>query len=376
VNDRLPGDQNGSRWELWNLQALDPGAGPADLEQLRRGRESVLQFEQAALDALAGGGEALLAPGRRFLRANPGISAGLVVSMHIGPYQFLPEPFLQAGLRPAVLLNRQAHAQLQARAEQLGDRLQLAGRCEWIPIDSPFFARKLVSALRAGRPVIVFLDGNGGWGGAERTREEGMPYRLPGREVRVRTGLGRLIRKLDCPVHPLVLRWDDTGGIIWTQGRLARWAREDNPEEITRCLYDWGFAEIGAAPEQWNYWGMLKASFTCFGPAGLTSGGLSSERRQSLREEFFGSLDRDPGDVRLELKGGLQIWPGDILADVNNDGFYSAEGLGESDLRFLREEAHSLAAVDGRYGAAWMTFHVLRLLLLGLARLKKNEHDR
>jgi lauroyl/myristoyl acyltransferase len=229
-----------ARWEMWNLRALFPEAEAADLAALREKRWRFRAFEEAALDRLACDGATLLGPGRRFLSEHPELAEGIVVTMHIGPYQFLPEPFLHAGTQPAVLLNEVAYRRFAVPAEAVRRRLGLPGTIDWIPVAETGFVRRMVAALRARRPVLVFLDGNGGLGGSARTLKHGMPYHLPGREIRVRTGLGRLVRRLGCPVHPVVVRWDEEGGIVWRKDETRRWGREADPEAVTRQLFDWG----------------------------------------------------------------------------------------------------------------------------------------
>ncbi len=95
-------------WELWNLRALDPMADAGALAELRRKRANFATFENEAMQGIARGERRHLEPGRRFLQSHPELAAGLVVSMHVGPYQFLPEPFLAAGISPVILLDRRA----------------------------------------------------------------------------------------------------------------------------------------------------------------------------------------------------------------------------------------------------------------------------
>jgi len=356
-------------WDLWNLRTLLPRAAAGELATLNQERERMSRYENQALHRLTAGDIGLLDSGRQFLANNPELNRGLIVTMHMGPYQFLLEPFLHAGISPGILLNEAAYDRFKVEAEQMRTGLRLPGVIDWIPIDSPYFLRRVIATLRQHRPVIVFLDGNGGLGGSRRTRERGMLYTLPGREIRVRTGLGRLIGKLECPVHPVCLRWEDRGEIGWSKAGSQQWRRTDEPEQITRLLYDWGFAEVLAAPEQWTFWNMLTESYDCFTRHRLDAGFLPPAVREDFRRAFEICLARSPATVHVKLDKAVEVWPADVLANLTDDCFYAAEGLLPEELRFLDDTKPSLGELCRRFDRDWVRFHVLRLCLLDLAHL-------
>jgi hypothetical protein len=356
-------------WELWQLRSLFPRSGMADLEQLQRKRLQVQQCERAGLAGMARGLETLLRPGRRFLAGHAELRSGLLVTMHVGPYQLLPEPFLQAGIDLGILLNPEAHERFRRRAEQYRRLSHLRGRIHWVPIDEASFVRRLVALLRRQVPVLFFLDGNGGLGGLKRTREQGMIYHLPGREIRVRSGIGRLLVRLDVPVHPVVVRWHENGGVLWRKGSSRSFAATDDPCEVTRRLYDWGFGEVMASPEQWTYWEMLKRSAACFSRSRLLEPVPPPVIRRDLRRALAIMLRRAPAVARIDLIAEVEVWPGDLIVDLGGERFFSAEGITSEDLHRLRQ-GPTLAELMRTRGAAWVEFHVLRLCLLGLARLR------
>ena len=357
-------------WELWNLRALWPRASATDLATLKRRRRRIAQYEARALARLAGRPDALLAPGRNFLTRNPELASGLLVTLHMGPYQFLPEPFLARGIRPTVLLNPGAHVRLRDQADQLRDLLNLVTDLDWLPIVEPNFVRRMITALRQQRPVIVFLDGNSGLGGSRQTRDTGLLYQLPGRRILVRTGLARLACRLSCPVHPVVLRWTGEGEISWHREPSRSWQPGDDVEQVTRWLYDWGFGKIRHAPEQWGYWDMLKQSYACFAGGSLISRSLPAAVSQDFQRALTTCLDRAAARVGVELIKQVEVWPGDVLANLSDDCFYSAEGLRTEQLALMYRQPVSLARLVTRFGRDWVRFHVARLCLLDLASLR------
>ncbi len=360
--------QAGLVWDLWNLRALLPAADKGDLIRILRQREQGLAREREALVGLWAGDQVILSPGRSFLAANPALQSGIVVSLHQGPYQLLAEPWLAAGLDPVVLINSAAAAEFAAASARMSRHLKHKGKLTFLPVGPQGFIKQAVRAVRDGRPVLVYLDGNNGERGMVRTREQGLRYQLPGREIRVRTGLARLACRLETPVHPTCLRWENDD-VVWEGEPTLNPTRDDDPAVFARALFDWLFSQVMRQPEQWHHWSMLKESSACFATAGLDEPRVPQGLRNDFRRAFEACLERSPATVKLILEKEVEVWPGDVLADLTEDRFYPAAGMGDGDLDFLRDEEPTLAALMKQHGHAWVRFHGLRLCLLGMARL-------
>jgi len=357
------------RWELWNLRALQPNATLETLDELRIRRDAVTKRSDEVLDNGVDAPE-LIEEARVFLRAHPEIHSGLVLTLHLGPYSLLPALYLAEGIEPTLVLDAFAHERLRADAEQRQKRLGLPGDIEWITTDRPAFAGRMLKALRAGRPVIVYLDGNGGGGGMEATRDRGMPYRLPGRTIRVRTGLGRLIERTECPVHGVAARWRPDGALAWAARRPGCWDGGSSARQITRQLHDWLFDEITRSPEQWTFWPMLARSGDAFSTVGMAQGPDADDRAR-LWAEFRAARTERPGTVRLVMTCNAEVWEPDVLADPDGDRFWGAEGLADDALGLFRDGATpTLAELEQARGGDWVDFHALRLLLLGVLELR------
>ncbi len=356
-------------WELWNIRALWPEADLEFLAGIKRRQDAILAREREALAGLWSGDQAILAPGRSFLAENPELASGLTLSLHVGPYQLLAEPYLAAGLDPVILLNESALRTFREPTEKFLSHLGHQARITWIAVGRKSFVGDLVRAVRQQRPVLVYLDGNSGSRGMAETRQKGITFRLPGREIRVRTGLARLICRLGCPVHRVILHWDQAGRLVWRRFPTRRWVRDDDPAEVTRRLFDWAFRQVTARPEQWHYWAMLRESSACFGTGLLEQATVPPELREDFRKSYTACLEHSPRTVRLHLEHQVSIWPGDVLADLTDNRFYPAAGLRDDDLDILRKERPTLDRLCGMHGKAWVEFHGLRLCLLGLARL-------
>ncbi len=114
---------------------------------------------------------------------------------------------------------------------------------------------------------------------------------------------------------------------------------------------------------------MLKDSSACFATTGLDEPRVPQGLRDDFRRAFEACLERSPQTVKLILEKEVEVWPGDVLADLSEDRFYPAAGLGDGDLEMLRSGTPTLAEMTARHGLAWVRFHGLRLCLLGMARL-------
>ncbi|RKZ11810.1 hypothetical protein DRQ50_12970 [bacterium] len=351
------------------MRALWPEAAAADLEELNRRRAKILAREREALAGLWSGDTGILSPGHTFLARHPELTSGLVTTLHQGPYALVLEILLQAGLSPLVLVSAEARRVNEDRVERLVERLGYAKAVEWMPVEERGSLPKLLRGLRDGRVVVAYMDGNMGADGFGGTRDRGLPYRLPGRSIRVRTGLARMAARVGAPIHQLSVHWDETGLPAWETGVTRVPVRGDDTDVLTRRLYDWCFGQVLARPEQWSFWGMLQQAAACFGRSELDDDVPTAGLRQDYIRAYRACLSQTPRTVRLLLDHQVEVWPGDVLADLTCDRFYPAAGLADSDLEPLRQGNPTLTELTEHHGAAWVGFHGLRLCLLGMARL-------
>lgn len=358
-----------SGWELWNLRALWPDAALEDLADFHDRRQKILAREREALVGLWTGDRGFLAPGHGFFRDNPALRTGITVSLHLGPFWLLPDPFLAAGSRPLILSNPRGRDWWRRAGEPWLRRQGYREGPRFVCPDERGFARRIVQAVRDDRPVLIYIDGQPTGDRAGHRTGRCLDYPLPGRMIRVRTGLARLVCRLGCPVHQVVLRWQEGRDPVWTRGDTRRWNRGDDPQAVARYLYGWGFGEILQDPSQWHGWSMLRSSYRCFKVPGLSRQELPRGLRRDFHKAFLTSLRRSPQTVKLILTAECAVWPPDVLADLQGDRFYPAEGLADADLEPLRRRPRTLADLIALHGKAWVRFHGLRLCLLGLARL-------
>lgn len=346
------------RWDLWNLKTLFPAWGRKELEDLLELGERYDERQQLMFGDPVAAYEKFGDEARQVLLRHPELRSGLTLSLHVGPYSLAPVPWLASGLDVCLLVNRSSLAEIKPIYDALHDQLALPGRINWVPIEGKSFVLKLARALRQAKPVFAFLDGNDGLDGSEGTLRQGMLHRLPGRAIRVRTGLARLALRLKCPVHTLVTLWGEESGFSWQRGPSWQWPAETTAEQATHDIYQWGFDVISRHPAQWRAWNML---------TGVADGFRreDSPTRGEGRDPYL-IVTKGNRNISLGWRRPARLWPGDMLEDVEGDCFYVAAGLKEGELKALQAvEGFTVNQLAVRFGEPWVQDHLPRLSALG-----------
>lgn len=346
-------------WDLWNLKALFPEWGDQERTSLLRAGAALDARQQELFGDPRTARKRFAPAAEKVLQDHPDLAAGLTISLHLGPYSLAPVPWLLAGHDVRVLVNRASLVEIKPIYEAVQKLLALPGRVIWVPIEGRGFALHLWRALRRSQAVFAFLDGNDGLDGSEGTLREGLLYHLPGRAIRVRTGLARLALRLDCPVHSLVTVWDAAGEFRWQRGPTWRWTRDTTPAAATRDLFDWGFGVIRSQPAQWRAWNMLTGVYDAYRP---DQAGPAVPAGFRVPQDVLAPENRH---VPLVWQREAAIWPGDMIADVARDCFYAAEGLQAAEVTDLAgRRAFSVAELEAWRGSAWVARHLPRLVAL------------
>ncbi len=346
------------RWDLWNLKTLFPRWGADELDSLLRTGAAQDAWQQALFAQPKEAARKFAPQARRVMTNHPDLATGLTISLHLGPYSLAPVPWLVAGHDVHVLVNRSSLAEIRPIYDSLQAVLNLPGQVRWVPIEGRGFALKMLRALRKQEAVFAFLDGNDGLDGCEGTLQDGVEHQLPGRSIRVRTGLARLALSVRCPVHSLHTVWDEKGSFSWERGPTWRWPRGTTATAATGDLFEWGFGVIARHPAQWRAWNML---------TGVCEGFRDQEPPDVAQgEDFWEVASLENRNLLLHWRRPATVWPGDMLEDVTGNCFYAAAGLRPTELATLQEWAHfSPASVAQKFGVPWLESHLPRLLALG-----------
>ncbi len=352
----MNGNEN---WRLWNLQALIPDATEATLKNIEAKRDAL------ALDGnhfvSSEGIIRIMREAKQFVSKHPWLATGITVTMHIGPYAFVPGLHMLLGAKPVVLSNRQAKNEIESGIKTLRSLPGLDGDMQWITTDEKNFTMKIARQLKRNNPVIVYLDGNSGAGGITETRETGVSLELPGRTIRVRDGIARLAVRMELPIHGVVARWREDNSIEWSIGFSQKWGKDTDPETVARTIYGWGFNEAIKTPEQWTLPAIINHSSECFRSEKLIED-IGLEQKYQLFQQLLKN-----SKTKVLLKPGVKLWGSGILADLSRQKFYSAEGLSDAALNLLKVPGGvSVSSLYDLFGSKWISFHGARLYMLGL----------
>lgn len=354
------------RWDLWNLKTLFPHWGERELDSLlatgvRLDRRQDRLFADPVAAAKIHWPRAA-----QVMADHPDLANGLTISLHLGPYSLAPIPWLASGMNLHVLVNRASLAGIRPVYESIQRELGLPGAIRWISVEGDRFALKLWRALRRNEPVFAFLDGNDGLGGGEGTLRQGLVHHLPGRDIRVRTGLARLALRLKCPVHSVLTVWHEADSFDWVRGPTWRWPPGTSVSQATGDMYEWCFEVVRRHPAQWRAWNMLTSVYDSFGP----DDGPSSEAVTTAAT--VGDAQRL--DSPLEWRKEVSWWPGVMLEDVRAECFYDGCGMSRHDLKVLQQHStFTPREVLRWFGAAWLQLHLVRLVALGFVAFASRE---
>lgn len=354
------------RWDLWNLHTLMPAASLQDLLDLQTASR-VQDRRQSLLFTSPGAWPTLAQQAERFLKIHNDLPRGLTLSLHLGPYALAAVPYLQAGHTCHVLINGSSLDQIRPIYEELQQTFPLPGTIHWLSLTEPRLGLRLVRALRLRQPVLAFLDGNDGQGGSKGTLDRGIKYRLPGRNIRVRTGLARLAIRLGCPVDTVLTLWDRHGKLTWVRGPSWTWPRQTDPSQATRTLFDWAFQMITAHPDQWRCWSMLTGVYDSF----RQETGRSTRQKQARRRQIIeDQLAFGPDSLRIRWLKEVALWPGDMLEDVTAGCFHAAGGLQSEHLAALQTTPPpTLGQVITQLGRDWLARNLVHLAQHGFLEL-------
>jgi lauroyl/myristoyl acyltransferase len=194
-------------------------------------------------------------------------AAGAIVApFHIGPFRLTAPALLARGHRVALVateggtprLNEDVPSRFAATFAL--DAAAARDRYEAIDSTSPASLWKARTALREGRSVIVYPDGNTGID--ERLPDAScLPLDFLGRRVAVRTGVAALALATERPIVPVVgreslgaapeLRFEEP--IVRAPGE----ARDAFRARAMKTLFAMLEREIAEAPDRWEQWAFL-----------------------------------------------------------------------------------------------------------------------
>lgn len=185
---------------------------------------------------------------------------GIVATFHTGPYRMLTMWLMQQRLPLTLVVsadvarkqgdhNREWHARIAGTAQ--GDLF------ETLRAEDPAVLLKMGRALRNGRFVLMYIDGNTGSGG-ERHGKRNFCLDFLGQSLRVKTGVAELSFLYKVPIYPVLPLFDDA---MEPQFRYVKTicpqyakSRKAYVGQTMSLLYDWLETFLRRHPMQWEGW--------------------------------------------------------------------------------------------------------------------------
>ena len=136
---------------------------------------------------------------------------GIIASFHTGPYRLLCMWLAKLGLPITVVIAAdvaQEQDALNVKAESQLTKNATAIDYEYLFADDPMILRKMVRALKGGRFLVFYVDGNMGVGKNSKSRNT-VTIDFLAHQIRVRTGVAELARRTGAPIYPVLTYYDD-----------------------------------------------------------------------------------------------------------------------------------------------------------------------
>ncbi|SEL93479.1 lysophospholipid acyltransferase family protein [Parapedobacter koreensis] len=192
------------------------------------------------------------------LRHRPAI----IGTFHTGSYRLINYLLAQSGVPTALLVSstvkeRQGTAFMQQGLSIGGNSKQ----CILITADHPMAGLHILRAVKNGRTVVGYLDGNRGAAGQQHVHQ--LPFL--GVNVHVRIGLAHLARRAGIPFHGVLAIREQAGGVaLWhsrSYGHQQDAMPSETPLEVTAAMYADLASIAREEPWQWDHWYYLHETF-------------------------------------------------------------------------------------------------------------------
>ena len=228
---------------------------------------------------------------RSFLLELDWAAPQIICLYHLGMHAQIPLVLASYGLCFDILMDRAVFEKQRTQLLQLQDELRNNGlEYRFLMSDDPQVLLKARKAIREGRHLLVFADGNSG---TSESLNKKVRIDFLAADIYVRKGIALLSFLLQIPVIPIthVFINGDSYSVV-AGNRICVQPYENRDCYITRCMqqvYDFLAIEISRSPWNWECWSYLH-EMNCYSIAVPT-----------IKE--IGEQNTDEGIIHIQLGG-------------------------------------------------------------------------
>lgn len=183
-------------------------------------------------------------------------------SFHLGAYRLINFLLLNHNIDYMLLIskdNMEQHGQIYknfaARFKRLHNK---GGSLDILCAEDERIGFKLIRALKKGKSILAYLDGNSGIGGLDRNDDRLVSVDFLGKKILARKGIAFIAHFLDIPIVPIISYRsnDETRTIemlppMYSNKELSR---EAAAKASTQKLFDLFTSYLKKYPAQWGGW--------------------------------------------------------------------------------------------------------------------------
>ena len=184
---------------------------------------------------------------------------------HLGSYRLLTSVLFRKGVDCVLLvgsnMSQSQGGDMMEHVEALRQKHNLTNVFRIVEAGSPTAGLTVLRELKAGRSLIVYVDGSAETAPEDGEEEQFISVRLGNRRVLTRKGVGYLSHATGVPIIPIVsYRQPDLTNVLHSLNAIRPIAHSDREmycREAMQQLYDSFWPYLNRYPEQWEGWNYI-----------------------------------------------------------------------------------------------------------------------
>lgn len=291
-----------------NMENLLPAIPREQHERLFK--ELLLQqvfttFDQEFLSAgelvqLKGGHRQVMRPGQPHIYC----------TYHLGSYRLLTSLLYRKGIDCVLLVGSQAHHQqgdsMQAHIESLRLQRGLTNSFRIVEAGNPAAVMTILRELRAGKSLIVYVDGSPETAPGENETDKYMMVRFGSRKLLTRKGVGFISHAAGVPIVPVIsYRQANLANVLHCLDPIRpdhSIDRETYSRQTMQQLYDTFWTYLNRYPGQWEGWNYIHSFLEPEKDPALIKGTIHKPIRPTFNQERYSLCDLENAPVLFDRR--------------------------------------------------------------------------